>query len=72
MGQAAKPAELVLCFRVSPGCNPGVGQAALSSEDLIGEGSAPKLIHVVGRIQFLGVIGLRLSIATGSLHFPGM
>lgn len=72
MGQAAKPAELVLCFRVSSGCNPGVGQAVLSSEDLTGEGSAPKLIQGFGRIQFLGVIGLRLSVPTGSLHFPGM
>lgn len=72
MGQVAKPAELGLCFRVSPGCNPGVGQAAFSSGDSTREGSTPKLIQVVGRNQFLGVIRLRLSIPTGFLPFPGM
>ena len=72
MGQAAKPAELGLCFRVSPDCNPGVGQAAFSSGDLAREGSTPKLIQGVGRNQFLGVIRLRLSIPTGFLPFPGI
>lgn len=58
---------------VSPGCNPGIGQAAFSSEDLTGEGSAPKLIHVVGRIQFLGVIGPKaVQYCKVSLHFSSM
>ena len=52
-----RPSLLVSLFWVSQGCDQDISRAAFSSGGLTGGESTSKLIQVVGRINFLVIIG---------------